>query len=219
MKRFFFVLILAVPAVVAAQGAPPPPPPTGGGAAAPGIVSTSPPGSTWLGGGIELSAIGSASQPNGMGGTTSVDLDSAFAFMANVDYQLNDLISLRAMPRYIVGIKQSGFSGDSASAFDLRVGGTVGRDVAPPIRVYGLAALGYSSVSFPSQAGVNIPNASGPTVTIGGGGLYALNPTTRLYAELAYEWGFESRSLNGISADFHVGWLELGAGVQVAIGH
>jgi hypothetical protein len=183
-----------------------------------GGPATSPVGSTWLGGGIELTAAGSVSGTV-MGASGSADLDSAFAFMANVDYQLNDLISLRAMPRYIINIKQSGAMGDSLSALDLRVGGTAGKDMAPQIRAYGLAALGYSSVSFPSMPGVTSPSASGLTLTFGAGGAYTINPTTRVYAELSYEFGFESVSGNGFSGDYHLNWLELGAGVQVAIGH
>jgi hypothetical protein len=222
MKKSLILLsLIAVPALAQAQGAPPsPPPPTSGGTpavAAGGVASTSAPGTVWLGGGLEITAAGSVSGDNGMGGTASLDLDSAFAFMANLDYQLNDLITLRAMPRYIVSIKPQGAS-QSESAFDLRVGATVGKEVAPQIRLYGLGALGYASVSFPSQMGTNLPNATGLTLTFGGGGAYTINPTTRLYAELAYELGFESLSVMGVNQDFKVNWLELGFGVQIALG-
>lgn len=217
-----FVSLIAIPALAAAQGAPPPPPPPGGGApmgGAPGEpMGSSAPGTIWLGGGLELTAAGNVSASDGMGGTASTDLDSAFAFMANIDYQVNDLITLRAMPRYIISIKPQGAS-DSASAFDLRVGGTIGKEVAPQARVYGLAALGYASVSFPNMGGTTIPNATGLTLTFGAGGAYTINPTTRLYVELAYEKGFESVSDMGQTVDFNVSWLELGGGVQIALGH
>lgn len=227
MKSGLAALTLAVavvPSLAYGQGEPPPPPPPMGGGgptgpAGPGATAPAQAGQVWLGGALELTGAGSVSGSDGMGGTASIDLDSAFGVMGTFDYQVNEMITLRAMPRYITNIKPSGDTGgDSASAFDLRGGGTVGKEVSPGTRLYGIGALGYAQVSFPSSGGSSIPDATGLTVSVGGGASYAMNPKLRLVVELVYELGFESVSANGASADFKVNWLEFAGGIQFALG-
>jgi len=181
-------------------------------------ATTSAPGTIWIGGAAQVAAPSS----DGLNGMNKTDFDMAYALMATADYQVNDIFTVRAMPRYVMGLKasQSGGGGggnsDSSSAYDVRAGATAGKDVTPKIRIYGLGALGYSSISFPSST--QLPSASGLTVTIGGGGTYMINPKLRLYAEASYEAGFQSMSAMGQSADYKMNFLDLGAGVQMALG-
>jgi hypothetical protein len=201
MKPVIALFLVTVPAV--ASGAPP---------------GDSPPGSLWLGGGIELLTAGGVST-DGFGGTVSTDLTNATGLVGNFDYQASDLFTIRVTAGYAFGMKVSGDTGDSASAIDVRLGGTVGKEVAPRVRLYGLAQLGYSSIRGNSNNG-DVPDASGPTLTLGGGGAYDLSPKLRLYFELAYEFGYEDHDYgNGRSFEYHVHYLELGVGVQASIGH
>ena len=191
------------------MGGPPPP-------GAPGAVAG--PGTTWLGGSLELNVAGNASFPDGMGGTASVDLNSAFALNGLIEYQMSDVLSVGLMPRYVMGIKGSAStSNDSDSMLDLRARVSAGTMVAPQIRGYGFGCLGYSIIYPPSSAMTN-ETANGLTLTFGAGAAYFVNPRTRLFFEGGYELGFQSISSMGQSADFKLNFLELGAGVQVAIG-
>jgi hypothetical protein len=61
-------------------------------------------------------------------------------------------------------------------------------------------------------------NASGPTITGGAGASYMVNPRLRAFAELGYEYGFQSVSEMGTSQDLHVKYLEIGVGLQAALG-
>ena len=180
--------------------------------------STSAPGTIWLGGAAQVASPSS----DGLNGMQKSDFDMAYALMATADYQINDIFTVRAMPRYVMNIKASqsggggGGSSDASSAYDLRAGGTAGKDVTPKIRLYGLGALGYSSISFPSSSQVG--SASGMTLTLGVGGTYMLSPKMRLYGEASYEAGFQSVSAMGQSADYKVNFLDISAGLQVAVG-
>lgn len=234
MKRLLVILTLAVPALSYAQPAPPPPaaPPAGGPPApapmAPAAVpmgapmmmppppQASPVGSTWIGLGATL-MFGGKVDESAMGTSGSADLDTAYAFVGTLDYQVSDLISIRLMPQYILNIKAPSDT-NSETAYDLRGGLTIGGDVAPQIRVYGVGAIGYSSVSFPSQNGTSIPNGTGPSVTAGIGMAYAVSPTTRFTVEGTYEEAFDNVSTMGVSLDFKPHYLQLGAGVQFLIG-
>jgi opacity protein-like surface antigen len=148
--------------------------------------------------------------------TVSPSLDTGFGLMANVDYQVNDLFTVRLMPRYVFNVKFSNLAGDSGHAYDLRAGGTIGKDVAPAMRAYGLLALGYFSASFATST--MIPDASGATLTFGAGLTYALQRNVRLYVEGGYEYGFQSIKVAGMNTDFHFKGLELGVGIQAAFG-
>ncbi|HTR52770.1 MAG TPA: hypothetical protein VMJ10_18780 [Kofleriaceae bacterium] len=167
----------------------------------------------WLGGGVALTTAGTIKVTD----PTFIlwgNLDSAFAANAIADYPLNDLVTLRAMPRYIMNIKLSGDPDSTAkSGVDLRFGGTIGKQVAPRLRLYGLGALGYASFSGwgPSSTDRN----SGMTLSFGAGGAYVINPTRRLYLEAVYELGFEQD--NG--DDVRLNWLELSAGLQFGLAH
>lgn len=223
MKRLFVLLIVLCPALALAQAPPPPPPPGGGGPmggapppGAPGAVAG--PGTTWLGGSLELNVAGGATFPDGAGGTASVDLDSAFALNGLIEYQMSDVLSVGLMPRYVFGIKGSGStSSDSDSMLDLRARASAGTMVAPQMRAYGFGCLGYSII-YPPASAMSNETANGLTLTFGAGAQYYVNPRTRLFFEGGYELGFQSVSANGQSADFKINYLELGAGVQVAIG-
>jgi hypothetical protein len=175
-----------------------------------GLPATTKPGTVWLGGDAALASPSS----DGLNGMGKPNFDMAYALTATLDYQLSPLVSLRAMPRYVTNLKAS-MDKDSSSAYDIRGGVTLGTDVAPKIRIYGLGALGYSSISFPSSTGLD--SASGATLTLGGGGTYTITPTIRLYAEASYEAGFQSVSVMGQSADYKLNFLDFGAGVQVAV--
>lgn len=229
MTRLLVLLTLAVPALSYAQPAPPPP---AGGPPAPAVApmpvpagapvmmmpppQASPVGSTWIGVDATL-MFGGKVDESAQGMSATVDLDTAYAFGGTLDYQVSDLISIRLMPQYILNIKAPSDS-NSETAYDLRGGLTIGGDVAPQVRVYGLGAVGYSSVSFPSQNGASVPDGTGVSVTAGVGMAYAVSPTTRFTVEGTYEEAFDSTSFMGVNLDFKPHYLQLGAGVQFMIG-
>jgi hypothetical protein len=153
---------------------------------------------------------------DGLGGTASLDFDTAYALNAVIEYQLGDVFAVGVMPRYVFGVIASGASGDSDTALDLRVRVSAGTNVAPRARVYGFGAVGYSIIYPPSTA--MSANATGLTVTGGAGASYAVNPRMRAFAEIGYEYGFQSVSENGSSSDFNVKYLEIGVGLQAALG-
>jgi hypothetical protein len=200
MKLLVFA-ILAVPAIARGQGAP--------------AAATTEPGAVWLGGGIDL-GVGTTVTTQVGTQSASASLDTGFGLMMNGDYQIDDLFTVRVMPRYVGNVKFSNTSGDSGHAYDLRAGGTIGKDISPTMRGYGLLALGYFKASFP--ASTMIPDAGGATLTIGGGLTSTLAPNLRLYVEGSYERGFQSIAAGGMSTDFHFSGLEFGAGVQAALG-
>jgi len=215
MIRLASILALAIPAVVRAQGAPPPPPPLPGGsgtsaAAAPGA------GAVWAGGSFGILPQGSFSVGNGMGGTVSSDLATAYALDAVIEYQLTSLIAVGVMPRYVFNVIASDATVDSGSMLDLRARVAVGLEVAPRIRAYGFGAVGYAIVFPPSSAMTS--NPSGLTVTGGAGGSYAVNPRLRFFGEAGYELGFQSTSTNGMSTDTRANYLEIDIGIQAAFG-
>lgn len=236
MKRLLVFLTLALPALSYAQPAPPPPaggppapaPMAPAPAAAPAAApmgapmmmppppQASPVGSTWVGFGATL-MFGGKVDESAMGMSASGDLATAYSFVGTLDYQASSLISIRLMPQYILNIKGPS-DNDSATAYDLRGGLTVGGDVAPQVRVYGLGAVGYNSISFPSSNGMSIPDGTGISVTAGIGLVYAMSPTARFTVEGTYEEAFDSVSQGGLSVDFKPHYLQLGAGVQFMIG-
>jgi hypothetical protein len=181
-------------------------------AATPGgpTPTSSKPGTLWLGGAIGIASPSS----DGLNGQGKMSFDMAYAIDASADYQLTDLITLRAMPRYVLNLKGS-MDKDSSSEYDLRAGATIGKDVLPKLRPYGLAAVGYSGISFPS--GSPVSSASGFTLTIGAGATYLVTPKIRLYAEASYELGFQSVSAGGQSADYKVNMIDFGAGAQFVV--
>lgn len=211
MKTLFSALTLAISLTTTAYADP-----AAGSLDTSAPRPTSAPGTIWLGGAAGIASPSS----DGLNGMQKSDFDMAYALTASADYQINDIFTVRAMPRYVMNIKSSqsggGGSSDSSSAYDLRVGGTAGKDMTPKIRLYGLGALGYSSISFPSSSQVG--SASGMTVTVGVGGTYMLSPKMRLYGEASYEAGFQSVSAMGQSADYKVNFLDISAGLQLAVG-
>jgi len=218
MKRLALLLVLVLPAVAYAQGAPPPPPPPPPGGGAGGPVGPAPgPGTVWVGGSFGILPSGSFNEDDGMGSTVSSDLAMAYALNAIVEYQLSPLISIGLNPRYVFNVIPSDATGDAASMLDLRARVSAGQDVAPQIRVYGFAAVGWSIIYPPSSAMSSV-NSSGPTATGGAGVSYAVNPRLRMFGEGGYEVGFQSISQNGVSVDAKAQYLELNVGIQAAFG-
>jgi len=161
----------------------------------------------WLGGGLALTAAGTL-HVDGADATVSANLTSAFAINAIVDYPLNELVALRAMPRYIMNIGPPGET-SPASALDVRVGGTLGKQVVPQLRLYGVGAVG-GAILQGSNPSNDRNSAFGVTLSFGAGAAYSINPTLRLYVEAVYELGFYKDH----GDDIQLNWLELSAGLQ-----
>jgi hypothetical protein len=224
MTRLLVLVVLLVPAAVLAQGAPPPassPPPVYGPApgapGAPGAPAAAGVGQIWLGGTGELLTGGDA-DVSLMGMSQSVSLSTAYAVNGLFEYQVSDLVAIGLMPRYAFGIKGSQTtSSDSLKMLDLRGRISLGQQLQPQLRGYGFGAVGYSIV-YPPSTSTDQTTANGITLTIGAGVSYAINPNLRLVFEGGYELGLQSITEAGVTADFHLKYLELGAGLQALIG-
>jgi hypothetical protein len=222
LKLLLASALLSIPALASAQTAPDAatPAPAATAPAATATASAAPGvGAIWLGGGLEVNTAGSAGVSSlGSSGDMSIDMTSPVALNAVAEYQVTDAIAVGVMPRYVFGFKPTDSqTSDTISMLDLRARVAAGGEVAPQLRLYGFGALGYAIVYPPSNA-TDQTTASGATFTFGGGANYAFTPTVRAYAELGYEFGLQSISENGASSDVHLSFLELGAGLQVAIG-
>jgi len=188
-----------------------------------GIAASAAPdaGGMWLGGGLELLSAGSLRLPPadcGEGGRQ--DLATTLAFEAAAEYQLTDLVAVGVMPRFVVGISESGPAGSPTSdtMLDLRVRLSLGKAVTPQLRLYGFGALGYSII-YLAAIDMAPTNPSGWTVTGGAGATYAFDPRTRILGELAYEDGFQTYDGMPTATSFAVRYLELAAGIEFAVGN
>jgi len=105
-------------------------------------------------------------------------------------------------------------SGDASKQLDimLRLGG--GTYVADHVQVYGYLSPGYSIIMVPSAAGTN--NPKGFMLGVHAGAMYDVTPGAFLNLELGYQFGFQSVSQGGVSADFksNFGQIGLGGGVR-----
>jgi len=185
---------------------------TGGAVAADAAVMPK----LWIGGGLELHPIGTISVSAG-GQSADFGTDTTVYGLDVVAlYAVTPLISVGVAPRYIMGIK-GGNATDSATMYDLRAVGAVGKDVAPKIHAFGGAGLGYASISIPDQGGMSQPSPSGLTLSFMGGAGYAVSPKLMVTAMLSYELGFESVSVGGQSADEKFNFLSFGVGILAGV--
>ncbi|HTR52119.1 MAG TPA: outer membrane beta-barrel protein [Kofleriaceae bacterium] len=219
MTRLALLLVLAMSAAAHAQGAPlPPPPPPPGGASA--VFAAAPgPGTIWIGGALGFLPKGSFDTGVTGGETVSGALATAYSLNAIAELQITRMIAVGVMPRYVLNVLESDApsGSDSSSMLDLRARVSAGVDVAPQIRVFAFATVGYSIIYPPSSA-MTTDNSSGLTVGGGGGAAYALNPRFRAFGEIGYEVGFQSVSDNGTTTDAKAQFLEVNLGVQAAFG-
>ena len=96
---------------------------------------------------------------------------------------------------------------NSSNELDLRARVTVGKEVAPRLRLYGIGTLGYSWIfDFVTDTSGAEHNVHGFIWSLGGGIAYALNPKLALTGELSYQLGYQGGTLSGVSftaaADF-----------------
>lgn len=184
---------------------------TGGAPAAPGAEAPAP--KIWIGGGLELSPVGSVD--NGM---ASADTDIFYGVDIVALYSVTPMVAVGVAPRYLLNIKgkdQQG--GDSASMYDIRAVGVFHKEVASKISLMGMGGVGYASISIPDQGGVSIPAPAGLTLSFAGGAGYALSPKLVATAMLSYELGFQSVDVGGQSADYKFNHLAIGLGIIAGI--
>lgn len=217
MKAKFLVLsgllFAAVPAF--AQDATPP---AGGDAStAPAAAPTTPAASSsttapatgpmpklWIGGGLQLAPQGSLSVSVPGAGSGSIGTDTgAYGIDVMALYAVHPMIDVGLAPRYILNITAGG-SSDSASMYDIRAVGVIHKEIKPKLSVFGLAGVGYASISPPMG-----DSAAGATVSFGAGAGYSLAAKLIGTVSLQYELGFESVN----SADEKFNFLSINLGV------
>lgn len=136
-------------------------------------------------------------------GSASGDAKTAIGFGVFADHAIDPLISIGFAPRFFFGVNGTNSNDKSAEELDLRLRGTVGKEVAPKIRPYFYLTPGYS-ILFYTDANGNGSHPHGFAIGLGGGVSYQVTPTASGFFELGYQWGFQggTASGGGFSTDY-----------------
>jgi hypothetical protein len=193
----------AQPAPAATAPAPEPPP-----------MAT---GRLWLGPQLDLMAGGNVTLMAGSN-TASADLDNAIGLGGLVEYRVSPLVTVGLAPRFGTPIRLHQAT-DSGTQLDLRARVTVGKDVAPRVRLHGIATLGYSwifhVVSETNQmtGAMDYVTTSGIIFGLGAGLYYTLGPRLLLAGELSYQFGRQGTTIANTDVRASDNFLTLGVGL------
>ena len=169
----------------------------------------------WIGGQLDLMPSGTLHE-SVLGMSASADMASAIAFGGVLDYRVSPLVTLGFAPRVVLNVKLP-TNTNSAKQFDLRARVTVGKDVAPKFRLYGIGTLGYSIMLLPTDPMGNTYHPHGLILGFGGGISYAINPRLLFIGELSYQLGYQGTTAQGVSVSFGDDYLTLGGGLLAAL--
>jgi hypothetical protein len=170
---------------------------------------------TWVGGEFDLLPVGTLHE-SVAGFNGSVDTATAVGFGGILDYRVSDLLSIGFAPRFLLEVKGQN-DNSSSKQLDLRGRVTVGKEVAPSVRLYGVGTLGYSIIFLPADAMGNSSQPHGFIFSFGAGASYAINPRLHFFGELSYQFGYQSDSVNGTSFSFGDDYLTIGIGLLAAL--
>ena len=143
----------------------------------------------------------------------SESTEIAYGFGGQVDYWVNDNISVGFAPRVLLNIKPDGES-DSASQIDLAARVQYNAPVNEQVKAFGFVAPGYSILSLPDAAGDLSPK--GFILGFGGGVRYGLDEKLFVQGEAGYTLGFQGGTEQGTDYTFKTNLLHLGVGVGSA---
>jgi hypothetical protein len=159
----------------------------------------------------------------GNGFSGSADTTSAFGLGGLAEYRLASRVAIGLAPRFVVPVRIKN-ADDSGKQIDLRARVAVGGDVAPRVRVNGLATVGYSWISdllaITDQNGnvLRYQTASGMVVGFGAGLQYTINPRLMFTGEFSYQLGYQGTAVMGVDFEVSDDYLTLGFGLLAAVG-
>jgi Outer membrane protein beta-barrel domain len=189
-------------------------------------------GASWFGANFEVLPSGTYTASGNIGGatgSTTGDLEPAYAIDLLAEVQGNGLLSIGLAPRYIFNGKVKDSNGDAYTQLDLRGRVTVGPSLmGHKLRAYGFAEPGWSIIFPPKSSAFhdnnndNTVHPNGFVLGVGGGVAYNVTAKIRAVFELGYQWGFQTWSYNApiignINGDFKDNYLQIGFGAQFAV--
>lgn len=187
ISKLAFALVLAAPAVASAGGLT--------GAAQ-----------------VQLLPVGTlAFEAGGMDDSESTEV--AFAIGGQIDYWVNENISVGFAPRYILNIKPDGAE-DTATQLDLGARVQYNAPVNPQTKAFGFVSPGYSMLMLPDAAGDISPK--GFILGFGGGVRYGMNDKMFVQGEAGYTLGFQGGTEQDIDYTFKTNFLHIGVGIGSA---
>jgi hypothetical protein len=81
------------------------------------------------------------------------------------------------------------------------------------LQIYGYLSPGYAFMfGLPGDVG-----ARGPVIGLHAGGRLDLTPAFFVNAEVGYQMGFQSATTNGVNAEWHASFFQIGLGAGVRI--
>jgi len=172
----------------------------------------------WLGPQLDIMASGSVTAQSGSNPSVSADLDSAIGLGGLIEYRVSPLVTLGVAPRFATPIRVHNAS-DSGTQLDLRARVTVGKEVAPRIRLHGIATLGYSWIFHllceQNQNGTcaDYLTVKGVVFGFGAGLYYTISPRLLLSGELSYQFGRQGTSIANMNVRASDDYLTLGIGL------
>jgi hypothetical protein len=146
------------------------------------------------------------------GNTASFDAATAFAFGGTFAYDLAPNFSIGAAPQLIINVKSKDDT-TSAKQLDLLARATAHLPTGDGLELYGFAAPGFSMIFLPEDD----ETPSGFLLGFGAGVAYAMSPTLTFTAELGYQLGFQSTTIQGVNVDVQSDYLHLGVGLRSAL--
>jgi hypothetical protein len=147
------------------------------------------------------------------GAEFSVASELAFAVMPLVDVSLARHLFVGFAPSYTFHVKAQGGARDPASELDLLL--RIGAEAAATerLQIYGYLSPGYAFMfGLPGDVG-----ARGPVIGLHAGGRLDLTPAFFVNAEVGYQMGFQSATTNGVDAEWHASFFQIGLGAGVRI--
>lgn len=172
----------------------------------------------WIGPQLDLMASGSVTAQSGSNPSVSADLDSAIGLGGLLEYRASPLVTVGFAPRFATPIKIHNAS-DSGNQLDLRARITVGKEVAPRVRLHGIATLGYSWIFHllceqdQNGACANYLTVKGLVFGFGAGIYYTISPRLQFAGEISYQLGRQGTTFNNADVRASDDYLTLGFGL------
>ena len=171
----------------------------------------------WVGPQLDIMTAGSVTL-SAAGNTASADLDNAIGLGGIAEYRVTPLVTVGLAPRFATPVRLHQ-ANESGSQLDVRARVTIGKDVAPRVRLHGIATLGYSWL-FHVVAENNTMTGSSSYVTpsgfvvgFGAGVYYTISPRLLLAGELSYQIGRQGTTISNVDVRASDDFLTLGVGL------
>jgi hypothetical protein len=174
-------------------------------------------GRLWLGPQLDIMAGGNMTVESGPN-SASADLDSAIGLGGIIEYRVSPLVTVGLAPRFGTPVRLHQAT-DSGTQLDLRARVTVGKDVAPRVRLHGIATLGYSWIfhlvteTNQMTGAMDYVTTKGIVFGLGAGLYYTLSPRLLLAGELSYQFGRQGTTVANTDVRASDDFLTLGVGL------